>query len=191
MASMNGPTAMGTDGRDFLHRQRVASQYQLSAQMKWRLKFCVVMHLLLFILMAAKLSADVLDRLDIFVLEIEELEIPQPVKWEYLWAFSILYSFCALSACKKNSIFYLQVYIGGIATLGLAPALFAFVYYLPDAYSFVSTGSKENVFLWQGQPYCMMNLAFLVPTLQVHSFALYFSSRLLTAWKARGSKKAQ
>ena len=36
----------------------------------------------------------------------------QPVKWEYLWAFSVLYSFLALSACKKNSSFLLQVYIG-------------------------------------------------------------------------------
>jgi len=182
---------MGTDGRDFLHRQRVASQYQVSSQIKWRLKFCVVLHTLLFALLAMKLSADILDRLDIFILEVEELEIPQPLKWEYLWCFSILYSFCAFSACKRNSIFYLQIYIGGIATLGLAPALLALCYYLPDAYQYISTGAKEEVQLWQGLPYAVLNLAFLVPALQIHGFALYFSHRLLAAWKSRGAKKAQ
>lgn len=48
-----------------------------SAQNKSRLKFCIFYHFLLFCVMMAKLSADILDRLDIFVLEIEELEIPK------------------------------------------------------------------------------------------------------------------
>lgn len=34
-------------------------------------------HYLLFLAMFAKLSADILDKLDIFILEIEELSIPK------------------------------------------------------------------------------------------------------------------
>lgn len=48
-----------------------------SAQNKSRLKYCIFFHFILFFIMLAKLSADILDKLDIFVLEIEELEIPK------------------------------------------------------------------------------------------------------------------
>ena len=48
-----------------------------SALSKSRLKACLFFHILLFFLMMAKLSADILDRLDIFILEIEELEVPK------------------------------------------------------------------------------------------------------------------
>lgn len=50
-----------------------------SAQSKSRLKACLFFHILLFFLMLAKLSADIFDRLDIFILEIEELEIPKVI----------------------------------------------------------------------------------------------------------------
>lgn len=191
MASRNGPTAMGTDGRDFLHRQRVASQYQVSAQNKYRLKVCLFVHLLLFIFMAVKLVPDILDKLNVFILEVEELEVPKPVKWEYLWTFSMIYSFFAMSACKKNSTFFLQVYLGGIIAMGLAPAVFAVCFYLPDVYRFISTGSSEGQLVWQGYPYSMMNMAFLLVALQVHVFSFFFSVRLLSAWKVRGAKKAE
>ena len=102
MATRGGPVASGTDGSDYGHRERVANQYRIryitlminliwsnfnnhvycfvlgySAQSKSRLKACLFFHILLFFLMLAKLSADIFDRLDIFILEIEELEIPK------------------------------------------------------------------------------------------------------------------
>lgn len=48
-----------------------------SASNKSRLKYCIFFHFLLFFAMLAKLSADILDRLDIFILEIEELQVPK------------------------------------------------------------------------------------------------------------------
>jgi len=50
-----------------------------SATNKSRLKYCIFFHYLLFFVMLAKLSADILDYLDIFILEIEELQIPQVI----------------------------------------------------------------------------------------------------------------
>ncbi len=44
---------------------------------KSRLKWAVTSHMLLFGLMCAKLLPEVLDRLDVFVLELEELFIPK------------------------------------------------------------------------------------------------------------------
>lgn len=48
-----------------------------SALNKSRLKYCIFFHYLLFFAMLAKLSTDILDRLDIFILEIEELQVPE------------------------------------------------------------------------------------------------------------------
>lgn len=53
--------------------------FNFSVQNKNRLKYCILFHYILFFLMGAKLCPDVLDRLDIFVLEIEELEIPKVI----------------------------------------------------------------------------------------------------------------
>ena len=50
-----------------------------SALNKSRLKFCIFFHYLLFFVMLGKLSADILDKLDIFILEIEELRVPKPL----------------------------------------------------------------------------------------------------------------
>jgi len=77
MASRGGPMVAGTDGSDFSHRQRVAAHYQISSVNKNRLKSCIFFHYVLFFVMLAKLSADILDRLDIFILEIEELHVPK------------------------------------------------------------------------------------------------------------------
>lgn len=47
MASRDGPRAVGTDGSDFSHRQRVASHYKESVQWKGKLKACLCFHLVL------------------------------------------------------------------------------------------------------------------------------------------------
>jgi len=58
---------------------RIPSTLVSSATNKSRLKYCIFFHYLLFFVMLAKLSADILDYLDIFILEIEELQIPQVI----------------------------------------------------------------------------------------------------------------
>ena len=61
--------------------------------------------------MFAKLLPDILDRLDIFILEIEELQVPKPQLWEHLWCLSIIVTFFGLSAIKKNKINVINQYI--------------------------------------------------------------------------------
>lgn len=188
---MNGPNVVGTDGGDYLHRERVATHYMISAQNKYRLKICLLLHGLLCLVMLTKLSADILDRLDIFVLELEELEVPKPLKWEYLWLASVVYSLIAFSACRKNSVFLIQIYLGGIASLGLAPVLYALVYYLPEVYQFLTASRTSGLQMWRGKPYALINVFFLVLALQVHVFSVLAASRLLNAWRARGVKKTK
>lgn len=181
--------ALGTDGSDFNHRQKVASQYQISATNKSRLKYCIFFHYLLFFVMLAKLSADILDRLDIFILEIEELQVPQPLWWEYTWCLSFIVSTLALSAIKRNKIKTLQQYMIGVVALGYGPILYAVVYYFKDVWIYLTVGKTEEIHIWQDLPYGLLWYAFILLASQVHAFSLYFSWNLLVAWKTRGSKK--
>ncbi|XKL62842.1 hypothetical protein PGB90_002675 [Kerria lacca] len=189
MASKSGPISAGADGHDFMHRQRIAEQYFISAQNKSRLKYCIFFHFILFFIMLAKLSADILDKLDIFVLEIEELEIPKPLIWEYVWCFSIVISFFALSAIKKNRIPSIRRYIYLITIFGLGPVMYGAVYYFKDLWIYIISGPTKDILLWQGYPYGVLWYAFIVVAVQVHLFSLYFSNNLLSAWLARGMKK--
>uniref|UniRef100_A0A8C5BTM7 Uncharacterized protein n=1 Tax=Gadus morhua TaxID=8049 RepID=A0A8C5BTM7_GADMO len=54
MASREGPRAMGTDGSDFNHRERVAAHYQL----RWVTSLCKlnIIHALIWFLMAAQVT---------------------------------------------------------------------------------------------------------------------------------------
>ncbi|KAG8228971.1 hypothetical protein J437_LFUL009529 [Ladona fulva] len=155
MASKGGAVIMGTDGTDFEHRQRVAAQYQISALNKSRLKYCIFFHYLLFFAMLAKLSADILDELDIFILEIEELQVPKPLWWEYAWCISLPLSFLGLSAARRNRISTMQRYIGGIVLFGFLPILYAAIYYFSEMWTYIMTGERDQVFIWQvGLPIC-------------------------------------
>lgn len=193
MASRGGIMVTGTNGADFEHREKVAAQYQISALNKSRLKYCVFFHHILFLLMLAKLSADILDKLDIFILEIEELQIPQPLWWEYIWCLSLLLSFFGLSAIKRNNIRNLRRYMYGITALGLCPLLYCLLYYCGDVWKYLSMdeehddSSEVEIELWQGYPYGLLWYAFVLLASQVHFFQMYFSSNLLKAWRARGA----
>lgn len=183
----------GTNGADFEHREKIAAQYQISALNKSRLKYCVFFHHIMFLVMLAKLSADILDKLDIFILEIEELQIPQPLWWEYIWCLSLLLSFLGLSAIKRNNIRQLRRYIYGITALGFGPLLYCVLYYCGDVWRYLTMDEDEDdssevdIELWQGYPYGLLWYAFVLLASQIHFFQLYFSYNLLKAWRARGA----
>lgn len=104
--------------------------------------------------MMAKLSADILDRLDIFILEIEELQVPTPLWWEYIWCTSILMSFFGLSAAKGNRITDMKKYVIGLVVTALLPLLYCTIYYLSDVIDYAFLDEKTNIqdtkiLLWQ------------------------------------------
>ncbi|XP_050354887.1 protein jagunal isoform X2 [Nymphalis io] len=180
----------GTNGADYEHREKIAAQYQISALNKSRLKYCVFFHHVLFLTMMAKLAADILDKLDIFILEIEELQIPQPLWWEYIWCLSLLLSYLGLSAIKRNNVKNLRRYVYGIMAIGLGPLLYCMIYYCGDVYQYLTLDEDEDdddIQMWQGYPYGLLWYAFILLASQVHFFQLYFSYNLLKAWRARGA----
>lgn len=196
MAS-KGAIPIGTDGTDFLHRQRVAEHYQKSALNKSRLKFCIFFHYLLFFVMLGKLSADILDKLDIFILEIEELRVPKPLWWEYIWCVSVVLSFIGLSAARSNKVINMQKYMIGVVVFGLLPVIYCIIHYMNDVIGYMHLDEDteledaEDIMVWQNLPYGLLWYGFAFVALQIHSFSLYFAWNLCSAWKARGAKKTQ
>ncbi|XP_040153490.1 protein jagunal isoform X1 [Anopheles arabiensis] len=196
MASRGGPMVLGTDGTDFEHRQRVAAHYQISALNKSRLKYCIFFHYLLFFVMLVKLSADILDRLDIFILEIEELQIPPPLWWEYFWCLSVFLSFIGLAAVRGNRVNDMKKYMVGISTIGFVPLLYCIFYYLNDVLEYLNLeeGTElddTDIFVWQviGYPYGLLWYGFVLMAFQVHFFSLFFAWNLIKAWRQRGALK--
>ncbi|KAL1449429.1 hypothetical protein WDU94_001936 [Cyamophila willieti] len=195
MAS-RGMYVSGTDGTDFSHRQQIAAHYQTSVLNKTRLKYTIFFHYILFFIMLAKLSADILDRLDIFILEIEELLIPKPLLWEYVWCMSLIMSFLALSSIRKNNIATMRKYIYGIITFGYLPILYAVIYYFSDFLTYITLEPDEDIEdkdiqMWQGYPYALLWYIFIVLAVQVHSFSMYFSNNLIQCWRLRVAMKKQ
>lgn len=104
--------------------------------------------------MLAKLTSDILDRLDIFVLEIEELEVPAPLWWEYIWLASLLTSFLGLSAAKSNKIRDMQKYMIALGLFAVLPLLYCFIYYFGDVWEYLTLDDKSqledtDIFLWR------------------------------------------
>lgn len=223
MASRGGAVPTGTDGTDFLHRQRVADHYQkrcrisagdysekkkreflcvtifkllrqrvlsslqlgkshkcslsakkdlhssnqqislsclqlFSAVNKSRLKVCIFLHYLLFFVMLAKLASDILDKLDVFILEVEELRVPKPLWWEYIWCVSVVLSFIGLSAIRSNRLVNMKKYIFGVLMFGLAPVLYCMAYYAHDVITYLKLESDVDledvdIVVWQVRDY--------------------------------------
>lgn len=104
--------------------------------------------------MLAKLTSDILDRLDIFVLEIEELEVPPPLWWEYVWAASLLTSFLGLSAARGNKVRDMQKYMIAILIMAVLPLLYCFAYYFSDVWEFLTMDKsveleETDIFIWR------------------------------------------
>ncbi|XP_055374030.1 protein jagunal [Condylostylus longicornis] len=190
MATRGAPMVPGTDGLDYEYRQKVAAHHHISVLNKSRLKWCIFFHALLFFVMLAKLSADILDRLDIFILELEELEIPKPLLWEYLWCISIFFSFFGLSAARGNIISKMQKYLIGIIAFGVLPLVYCFLYYIGDIWEYTMMEEdadidETDIHIWRKMPYGLLWFAFCLVGFQIHGFTLFFGWNLVQAWNAR------
>jgi len=188
MASRGGATVQGTDGTDYSNRETIVQQYHVSSKNKTSLKRCIVFHFLLFVLMALKLLPEILDKLDIFVLEIEELLIPKPKLWEWIWASSIIPAAIAWLACKKSKAFNMKIFQALSVATGLIPVFLGMSYHFSDLYDYISGTGDEMIAEWKNFPICVLWYAFFFIALQVHAIELYVSKTLIDAWQVKKKK---
>jgi len=166
---------------------RVIVKGQLE-QNKNRLKWAISVHFYLLFLVLSKLTPDILDRLDVFVLELEELFVPKPLFWEWVWLLSLPVMFFGLSATKSTSLPAIKRFLIGTLLFSLLPVLIGMGLHFPDCYEFLSEGLTDDVRVWQGYPYSVLWYAFFFVALQVHIYEIYFANCLLQAWLSSSKK---
>ena len=157
-----------------------------SVHYKAWLNAIIKLHWLLFGIMLLKLSEDILDRLDIFVLELQELYIPKPRLWEWMWAGSIIFSWTGLKALRKNNVTNMKIYVMMTTIFSLCPVLYCLGYYFSDFWTFVNEKSIDNVSeVWRGTPVSLAWTLFGIIALQIHFFQLYFAYILIQNWSIK------
>jgi len=162
------------------------------AQNKNRLKWTIFFHYIMVFVIISKLMPDILDKVDVFILEVEELFVPKPLLWEWLWILSVPVTFFGLSACKKSNLIAIRRFMLGSLLFSLLPIFIGMVVHAPQAYSFLVEEEEEEegveaepadeIIMWQGYPYAVLWYAFFFLALQVHCYELYFANCLMKAW---------
>uniref|UniRef100_A0A0K2SZT6 Jagunal n=1 Tax=Lepeophtheirus salmonis TaxID=72036 RepID=A0A0K2SZT6_LEPSM len=158
------------------------------AQTKSRLKWSVLFHYVLGFILFAKLVPDILDRLGIFVLEIEELLIPKAKLWELFWILSIPATLLGLLSSKKSNASMMTKFFYSILVLGLFPVLVGFAANFSELYRYASSKDIEKVETWNGFPVSVLWYVYLFMALQAHLFELYFAKTLIKVWQPRKKK---
>ncbi|XP_015792929.1 protein jagunal [Tetranychus urticae] len=185
MAS-KGPMVQGTDGSDHLHRQTIALHYSQSVINKSRLKWSITMHYLLFGLMVAKLTDDILDRFDVFILELQQLYIPKPMIWEWIWTLSVFFNYIASKAMKKNNPTSMKFYLFIINLTAIFPVFYAMIVYLSDFLVYFETRDVTKVtHVWNKYPLAVIWYGFLLVALQVHLAQFVFAYKLIKVWSLK------
>ncbi|KAI6203446.1 Protein jagunal-like protein [Aphelenchoides besseyi] len=185
MASKGGPRAVGTDGTDFGHRQRVANSIKMSVQMKFYLKGLFSLHILVLMSMWAKVGSELARREFGYKSSFfEKLDLPSAYPW-YLsfWGICLVLVVHSdhlwLFIARLLRIQYYSQYIFGIlpCCIGLGgqiPELIDYIFNMENSKTPTFKGAFPMVVLW----YIFFLIAF-----QIHIFALYFSYHLLASWQ--------
>lgn len=158
-----------------------------NAKNKSRLKTSIILHCLLGVLMALKLLPEVLDKFDIFVLEIEELFLPTPKLWEWIWMSSVIPTYLGFSACKKSKISLMNFFQVVIIVIGLLPIVVGMSYHFSDLYEVITGSGDGMITKFQGIPMAVIWYVFFFVALQIHGVQLYLSNTLIKAWQPKKS----
>jgi len=184
MAS-RGTRAAGTDGADFVHRERVAGHYQQSVTSKFRLKVALFLHVTLYILMLARSSEQFLDWFHIDWPPLERLNLPDPQPWEFVWLLTIIPVGAMLAAMPRNKEKQLRIAYYGLFCFGILPCVFAVGSHSLELLNYMrdpAGNDRHRRKMLLGFPLVVLQFMFVAVALQLHLFALYYAAQLSRAW---------
>ncbi|CAH1230304.1 JAGN1 [Branchiostoma lanceolatum] len=170
MASRGGKHVIGSDGSDFLHRERVADHYLASAKMKTTAKQCMVGHL---VLVALVLSHALLGQLGF-------LEPPAKI-WEKIWILSAIPALFGIQSLPRNKVNHMNGFFYGVIVLGLLPLCWGVV-------DLVAELRTATLFMF-GYPAVYIYYTGIAVGAVLHVLGLYYSRKLVEAWTAKGQKR--
>ncbi|KAM7365692.1 hypothetical protein PAMP_016606 [Pampus punctatissimus] len=169
MASRAGPRATGTDGSDFQHRERVASHYQMSVALKSEIRKLNIVHLLIWVLMAAQVTESQLSL-------VSHKVIATPYQWEYPYLLSIIPTVFSFLALPRNNISYLVISMISAGLFCVAPLIYGCMEMFPVAQQLYRHGKA-----YRFSAVSVMYLVIVI-AVQVHGWQIYYSKKLLDQW---------
>lgn len=173
MASREGPRAAGTDGSDFQHRERVASHYQMSVALKAEIRKLNIVHLLIWLLMAAQVIVSQLNL-------VSHRVVASPYQWEYPYLLSIAPTVFSFLSLPRNNISYLVISMMTGGLFCLAPLIYGCMEMFPVAQQLYRHG-KAYRFIFGFSAVSVMYLVIVI-AVQVHAWQIYYSKKLLDQW---------
>jgi len=185
MASRSGRMVEGTDGNDHLFRERVSSQYQVSAKNKSLLKLFLFAHWLLA-------GAQILLLLPFTPFPSFPLT---GLHLEYAWLGSLPFTLLAASACNKSKLGQMNVFKYSIIFLGVLPCLGLIGVQAPVTVQYLNScvggdSCDTDIVMWQGYPSAVISTGLSILNLIVHIGQLKVASTLLAAWAPRHQKRS-
>ena len=102
-----------------------------SAELKSKLKTCLLLNLLLALLQGALLLCSYLE-----VIQVE------PLPWQYMWLASFISSLIGLMALPRNRQMYLRLSNAGTVTLGMGGILYGTLHHFEALKIFLATGKS-------------------------------------------------
>lgn len=164
--------AVGTDGNDFSHRERVADHYKISVETKPRFRSLIFLHFGLALLVIVQFLTYHLDLLP-------KSNIPKPDPWEYIWLLTLIPSISGLLSLKKNDVSLMKIFFRGTVLLGLGTIMTAIIFNLSDLFTIASLKQTSVV----------ISYIFLIIMVQIHAISLYMANILLHSWQQNKSTK--
>jgi len=176
---------VGSEGHDYVHRERVASQYTDSVLNKKRLKLNLGCHFAMLFLLALRVS----DLIKYMARKPDD--VPAPDTWEELWLLSVIPSVLCLYALSKNHIPAMQLSATLMVLLGCGPLVFGAFSMVEDAMAFFSGNENrvKSLPFFFGFPLVIIRYMFIALCLQIMCLAVFLQTKLIVAWNTRGTKK--
>jgi hypothetical protein len=179
--------AVGTDGSDYQHGERIPPHYRSSAETKSRFRLLIYIHFLLASIVFTQI-------LTYHIPLITTLNIPRPHLWQYIWLISILASICGLLSLNKNRILLMKIFFHGTVIFGLGTVIITIMFNLRDLFIFKKLKNNHQLdeiesqkFL--GLPLLVLWYIFLIITVQIHAYSSYMANVLLHSWQQYRSTK--
>jgi H+/Cl- antiporter ClcA len=179
--------AVGTDGNDFQHRERIAPHYRVSTETKSRLRLLIYLHFLFA-------SVVLLQLITYHIPLITKVNIPRPHLWQYIWLIGIFSSICGLLSLHKNHISLMKIFFYGTIIFGLGTIMITIILNLSELFTFKKLKTNHQLdevepqtFL--GLPLLVLWYIFLIITVQIHAYSLYMANVLLRSWQQYRSAK--
>ncbi|XP_029100106.1 protein jagunal homolog 1 isoform X1 [Monodon monoceros] len=145
----------------------------LLVTLKYEIKKLIYVHLVIWLLLVAKMSVGHLRLLS-------HDQVAMPYQWEYPYLLSIVPSLLGLLSFPRNNISYLVLSMISMGLFSIAPLIYGSMEMFPAAQQLYRHG-KAYRFLFGFSAVSVMYLV-LVLVVQVHAWQLYYSKKLLDSW---------